>query len=354
MKKVIQKFEIEYLQVLDENGKVDKENMPKLTDKQIKELYETMILVRTFDEKALLMQRQGRIGSYLQVKGQEASQVGSVYALKDKDWLFPMYRSSGALIARKQPMDLLYMYWGGDERGLKSPDNVNNFPMAIPVGTQTAHASGAAWAAKIKGTDEISMVFMGDGATSKSEFHTGLNFAGVFQVPCVFVCENNQYAISTPRSRQTHSETIAQKAIAYGIKGIQVDGNDIFAVYAAAKQAIDDARKGKGPTLIECVTYRMADHSTSDDAKKYRKDAEVKKWEKKDPVLRLEKYMKDNKLLTESYKKKVQEDAKKKVEAAVEKYESQPAPKKDDIFTYMFEEMPEQLKDQYDRFEGGK
>ena len=215
MRKVIHKFEIEHLQVLDENGNVDKKEMPKLSNKQIKELYETMILVRAFDEKSLLMQRQGRIGSYLQVKGQEASQVGSVYALKDKDWIFPMYRSSGALIARKQPISVLYQYWGGDERGLISPKNVNNFPMAIPVGTQTAHASGAAWAEVIKGTKNVSMVFMGDGATSKSEFHTGLNFAGVYNAPCVFVCENNQFAISTPREKQTHAKTIAKKAIAY-------------------------------------------------------------------------------------------------------------------------------------------
>lgn len=354
MKKVIQKFEIEYVQVLDEDGKVDKNLMPKLSEKQIKELYETMILVRAFDEKALLLQRQGRIGSYLQVKGQEASQVGSVYALKDKDWMFPMYRSSGALIARKQPLDLLYLYWGGDERGLKSPDSVNNFPMAIPVGTQTAHASGAAWASVLKGTKDVSLVFMGDGATSKSEFHTGLNFAGVYQAPCIFVCENNEFAISTPRKKQTHAATIAQKAIAYGINGVQVDGNDIFAVYKVVSEAINNARNGKGPTLVECMTYRMADHSTSDDAKKYRKESEVKKWEKKDPVLRFEKYMVKNKLLSDAYKKKVYSEAKQKVEDAVEKYEATKPAKKDDIFTYMFKEMPQQLKDQYDGFKRGE
>lgn len=354
MRKLIHDFKVEYLQVLNEDGSVDKKEMPKLSAKQIKELYEMMVLVRTFDEKALVLQRQGRIGSYLQVKGQEASQVGSVYALKDKDWMFPMYRSSGALIARKQPIEVIYQYWGGDERGHISPKEVNNFPMTIPVGTQIAHASGAAWASVIKGSKEVSLVFFGDGATSKSEFHTGLNFAGVYNAPCIFVCENNQFAISTPREKQTHAQTIAQKAIAYGMRGIQVDGNDIFAVYSAVSKAVEDARKGKGPALVECLTYRMADHSTSDDAKKYRKEADVKRWLKKDPVLRLEKYMKKAGLLTEAYKKKVEKDAKQKIEKAVEKYEAAAPAKKDDMFTYMFEEMPEQLKDQYEGFKGGE
>ena len=353
VKKVIGKFEVEYLQVLDEEGNADEALMPKLTGRQIKELYENMILVRTFDDKAFSMQRQGRIGSYLQVKGQEAAQVGSVYALQDKDWLFPMYRSSGALLARKQPMHLLYLYWGGDERGLKSPENVNNFPIAIPVGTQIPHAVGAAWASNLLGKKEVSLVFFGEGATSKADFHTAMNFAGVYQVPCILVCENNQWAISVPRKIQTHSETIAQKGIAYGVKGIQVDGNDIFAVYKAVKEAVDDARAGKGPALIECMTYRIGDHSTSDDAKKYRGEKEVEEWAKKDPVLRLERYMKKKKLLDEAYKKKVLENAKETVEKEVKKYEEYPAPDREDIFKYTFAEMPQQLKDQFEEFKNG-
>src|SRR3989344_4731023 len=275
VKKVIQKFKVEFLQVLNEKGNIDKKLMPKLTKEKIKQLYESMILVRTFDDKAFSLQRQGRIGTYLQVKGQEAIQVGATILLEDKDWLFPMYRNSAALIIRKHPMEMILQYWSGDERGLKSPDNVNNFPIAIPVGSHIPHAVGAAWAAKLKGDKTISLVFFGDGATSKADFHTGMNFAGVFQVPAILICENNQYAISVPRKIQTRSETIAQKAIAYGIKGIQVDGNDIFAVYKSTQDAIKQARKGKGPTLIECLTYRMGDHSTSDDAQRYRKSKEV-------------------------------------------------------------------------------
>src|SRR3989338_4321266 len=250
VQKVAAKFEVEYLHVMDENGKVDKSLMPKLSEKQIKELYELMILMRTFDEKAFLLQRQGRIGTYIQFKGQEASQLGSAYALEDKDWMFPMYRSGGALIARKYPMHQLLQYYGGDERGLKS-GAINNFPICIPVGTQTPHAVGCAWASKLKGEKAVSLVYTGEGGTSKGDFHEGLNFAGIHKVPCVIVVENNQYAISVPTKSQTASETFAQKAIAYGINGIRVDGNDVFAVYKATKEAVDNARAGKGPALIE-------------------------------------------------------------------------------------------------------
>ncbi len=351
VKKVIEKFEVEYLQVLDENGKADEELMPKLSDKQIKELYELMILMRTFDDKAFSMQRQGRIGTYIQFKGQEASQLGSAYALEDKDWMFPMYRSGGALIVRKYPMNQLLQYYGGDERGLKA-GTINNFPISIPVGTQTPHAVGCAWASKLKGEKVVSLGYTGEGGTSKGDFHEGLNFAGIHKVPCIIVVENNQYAISVPTKKQTASETFAQKAIAYGINGIQVDGNDVFAVYKATKEAVDNARAGKGPTLIEAFTYRLADHSTSDDAKKYRSDKEVQEWSKKDPVIRLEKYMRSKKLLDDKYKAEVAKKAKEKVEKEVEIYEKTPAPDPKDMFTYTFAELTDNLKEQIKDFEG--
>ena len=335
VKKTIAEFKVEYIQVLDEKGNVDKELMPKLSDKQIKEMYEKMVLVRTFDEKALNMQRQGRIGSYLQVKGQEASQVGSVYALNKDDWMFPMYRSSGALIARNHPIDLLFLYWGGDERGLQSPKGINNFPISIPVGTQTAHAAGAGWAAAIKGEKKVSLGFLGDGATSKSEFHTGLNFAGVFGAHTVFVCENNQFAISTPRERQTHAETIAQKGIAYGIRCLQVDGNDVFAMYKATKEAMSYALKGQ-PTFIEADTYRMEHHTTSDDWKKYRSTKEVKEWEKKDPILRLRKYMESKRIWNTSKEEKLRKEIAAVVKTASKKYLAIKPPAREEMFKYMF------------------
>ncbi len=345
-RKVVQNFNVEYLQVMDKNGYVDEKLMPKLSGKQIKELYELMILARTFDDKAFSLQRQGRIGTYLQFKGQEASQVGSAYALEEQDWLFPMYRSSAALITRKQPMHMILQYYGGDERGLKAPPNLNNFPIILCVGTQIPIAAGCAWASKLKNEKVVSMVYFGDGASSKADFHEGLNFAGVYNAPCIFMCENNQYAISVPRKKQTAAQTIAQKAIAYNMNKIQVDGNDVFAVYKATKEAVANARAGKGPALIEALTYRVADHSTSDDAKRYRPDDEVKSWLKKDPILRLEKYMRAKKLLDDSYKKQAAQKAKEKVEKEVEAYENIEEPDPEDIFKYTFKEMTPELKEQ--------
>ena len=345
-KKVLKDFKVEYLQILDEEGSCDESLMPKISNEQIKKIYETIILIRVFDQKAFNMQRQGRLGTYIQFKGQEACQVGSAMALEDKDFLFPMYRNTGLLIARKHPMVQMLQYWNGDERGMKSPDNVNNFPISIPVGTHPIHAAGAAWAAKLRNTKQIAISYFGDGATSKGDFHEAMNFSGVFSLPAVFVCENNQFAVSVPRNKQTHSETIAQKAIAYGFEGIQVDGMDVFAVYKATKDAVDKARGGKGPTLIECYTYRMCDHSTSDDASRYRPKEEMELWAKKDPVSRLEKYMGKKGLLDDAYREKVLKHSQEAVEKAVTEFEKLSAPDPKDIFKYVFAEMTEQQKEE--------
>ena len=345
-KKVIKEFKVEYLQVLDEEGNCDESLMPKLSNEDIKKIYEMLVLTRVFDQKAFNMQRQGRLGTYIQFKGQEACQVGSAFALEDNDFIFPMYRNSGLLIARKHPIVQVLQYWSGDERGLRSPDNVNNFPIAIPVGTHVPHAVGAAWAAKLRGTKQVSVVYFGDGATSKGDFHEGINFAGVFNVPVVFICENNQYAISVPRKKQTHSDTIAQKAIAYGFEGIQVDGMDIFAVIKAMTNAVEKARAGNGPTLIECFTYRMGDHSTSDDASKYRSKEEVEQWAKKDSIERLEKYMRKKGLLDDKYKDSILNKSKEIIEKAVTEFEKMPAPDPRDIFKYVFAEMTSQQKEE--------
>ena len=345
-KKVLKEFKVEYLQILDEEGSCDESLMPKISNEQIKKIYETIILIRVFDQKAFNMQRQGRLGTYIQFKGQEACQVGSAMALEDKDFLFPMYRNTGLLIARKHPMVQMLQYWNGDERGMKSPDNVNNFPISIPVGTHLIHAAGAAWAAKLRNTKQIAISYFGDGATSKGDFHEAMNFSGVFSLPAVFICENNQFAISVPRNKQTHSETIAQKAIAYGFEGIQVDGMDVFAVYKGTKDAVDKARGGKGPTLIECYTYRMCDHSTSDDASRYRPKEEMELWAKKDPVSRLEKYMRKKGLLDDAYREKVLKHSQETVEKSVTEFEKLSAPDPKDIFKYVFAEMTEQQKEE--------
>ncbi len=345
-KKVLKDFKVEYLQVLDENGNCDESLMPKLSSEEIKKMYGMIVLIRVFDQKAFNMQRQGRLGTYIQFKGQEACQAGSAAVLNDDDWVFPMYRNSALLIARKHPIVQVLQYWNGDERGLKAPNNVNNFPIAIPVGTHLIHAAGAAWAAKLKGTKQVSIAYFGEGATSKGDFHEAMNFAGVYGAPCIFLCENNQFAISVPRSKQTHAETIAQKAIAYGFEGIQIDGMDIFAVYKATKDAVDKARAGKGPTLIEAFTYRMCDHSTSDDASRYRSKEEVESWAKKDPIERLEKYMRKKGLLDDAYKAKVLEQSQQVIEKAVTDFEKLAPPDPEDIFKYVYAEMTEQQKEE--------
>ena len=345
-KKVLKDFKVEYLQVLDENGNCDESLMPKLSNEEIKKMYEMIVLIRVFDQKAFNMQRQGRLGTYIQFKGQEACQAGSAAVLNDDDWIFPMYRNSALLIARKHPIVQVLQYWNGDERGLKAPDAVNNFPIAIPVGTHIIHATGAAWAAKLKGTKQVAISYFGEGATSKGDFHEAMNFAGVYGAPCIFLCENNQFAISVPRSKQTHAETIAQKAIAYGFEGIQIDGMDIFAVYKATKDAVDKARAGKGPTLIEAFTYRMCDHSTSDDASRYRSKEEVESWAKKDPIERLERYMRKKGLLDDAYKAKVLENSQNVIEKAVSEFEKLPPPDPKDMFSYVYAEMTPQQKEE--------
>jgi len=345
-KRVLNEFKVEYLQILDENGNCDEALMPKLSNDEIKKIYEMIVLIRIFDQKAFNMQRQGRLGTYIQFKGQEACHIGSAFALQDNDFLFPMYRNSGLLIARKQPIVQVLQYWSGDERGQISPANVNNFPISIPVGTQTIHAAGAAMAAKLKNTKQVSIVYFGDGATSKGDFHEAMNFAGVYQLPVVFLCENNQFAISVPRKEQTHSETIAQKAIAYGFEGVQVDGMDVFAVYKVVKDAVDNARAGKGATLIECYTYRLCDHSTSDDASRYRSKEEFDAWLKKDSIERLEKYMRKKNLLDDNYKEKILKQSQEIIEKAVTEFEKLPAPEPKDIFKYVFAEMTPQQKEE--------
>lgn len=339
---------MEMLQILNEMGNVKEKLMPKLSVNEIKKMYERMVLARIFDETALKLQREGRMGTYASHMGQEACQIGSTFALSKEDWVFPAFRENAALMNRDYPMHMLYMYWMGDERGSKVPEGVNCLPVSIPVGTQTLHAVGFAWAAKMKGKSIVSLVYFGDGATSEGDFHEAMNFAGVFKVPCIFLCQNNQWAISTPRKRQTSSETLAQKAFAYGFEGVLVDGNDIFAVYKATKQMAEKARKGLGPGMIECYTYRMSDHTTADDAKRYRSEQEVKEWRKKDPILRLRLYMEKNEIWDEKYEENVVKRAKEKVNEAVEKAESVEFPNPEDIINYTFENLGEQLIEQRD------
>lgn len=244
------------------------------------------------------------------------------------------------------PLNKFYLYWMGNEMGSQAPEGINVMPVSVPVGSQTLHAVGLAWAGKLRGEKIVSIVYFGDGATSKADFHEAMNFAGVFKTPTIFFCQNNQYAISVPRSLQTASKTIAQKAIAYGFGGIQVDGNDLFAVFAATKEAAETARSGGGPTLIEGVTFRFGPHTTADDPTKYRTEKEIEPWRPLDPLVRLRLYLKEKGLWNEGIEQRLTEEAQKEIDQAVKDAEAVSVPELEDIFKYVFAEMTPQLKEQ--------
>jgi pyruvate dehydrogenase E1 component alpha subunit len=305
-----------------------------------------MVFIRLADQKALVLQRQGRMGTYAPIWGQEACQVGSAYVLQGGDWVFPAFRELAASLMMGIPLKTVYLYWMGNEEGSRAPDGVNMMPVSIPVGTHPLHAVGTAWAAKIKGDKIVTLSYFGDGATSKGDFHEAMNLAGVFKAPTLFFCQNNQFAISVPRKIQTASETIAQKAIAYGMDGIQVDGNDLFAVYAVTKEAVDKARSGGGATLIEGVTYRFGPHTTADDPTKYRKEDEIERWKPLDPLVRLRLYLKERGIWSDEVEKRMTEEAQKEINQAVIDAEAVPAPELEEIFKYVYAEMTPQLKEQ--------
>jgi pyruvate dehydrogenase E1 component alpha subunit len=343
---IIESCSVKRLDILNKDGQADESLLPSLSEDQIKRLYELMVQARTFDHRALNLQREGRIGTYASILGQEASQIGTVFATEKNDWLFPSFRENGVILARGQEMYRILQYWGGDERGLIAPDDSHIFTVSIPVGTHILHAVGAAMAMKYRGERAAALVYFGDGGTSEGDFHEGMNFAGVFKAPVVFICQNNQWAISVPREKQTAARTIAQKAFAYGFEGIQVDGNDIFAVYKAAKEALDKAKNGGGPTLIECHTYRMSDHTTADDASRYRTKQEVEAWKEKDPILRLKLFMERKGLWTEEYEKAVQAEAANMVDEAEKKAEAVEHASPSDMLTYTFETLTPRQKKQ--------
>ena len=332
--KVIEKFEVKYLQVVDESGNADPAVFPAVRDETIKKFFETIILVRAYNDRALSLQREGRLGTYASIYGQEASQVGSALALGRDDWVFPSFRESGVFLSLGYPLWQMLRYWKGDERGMKIPKELNILPMSVPVGTHIPHATGAAWAMKIKGHKNAAVCYFGDGGSSRGDSHEGFNMAGVFSLPVVYICQNNQWAISVPRERQTAARTIAQRAYGYGFEGIQVDGNDVFSVYKATKDALEKAKKGEGPTLIECFTYRLHDHTTSDDAARYRSEEEVTEWKKKEPLIRLRLFMQKKGLWTDEYEKGVSAGAKELVDKAIEEEEAYPSSLPADIILY--------------------
>lgn len=335
------------LQIMDENGVIVDESLRPavLTDEVIKAAYEKMLFMKMADQKANNLQRTGRMGTYASIRGQEAAQMGAGLAIKPEDWLVPAFRELGIMWLHGIPIENIYVYWMGNERGSLPPPNVNCIPISIVVGSHMLHGVGIGMGMKKRGAQTVSVSFFGDGATSEGDFHEAMNCAGIFKPNAIFICQNNQWAISVPRSHQTKSETIAQKAQAYGIPGIQVDGNDLLAMYLAVETARERALRGEGSTLIEAYTYRLGDHTTSDDAKKYRDPAEVELWKPRDPIIRLQKYLASKNLWNQVYEDELVAKYEKEIDIIVEKAQAityNPA----DMFDFTYAQLTPRLQAQ--------
>jgi pyruvate dehydrogenase E1 component alpha subunit len=268
--------------------------------------------------------------------------------MQPNDWVASAFRELGVWLHRKAPLYNILLYWYGNEFGMKMPEEVRILPVSIPIASQLQHATGLAYAARYKGEDDVAIGYVGDGGTSQGDFHEALNFAAVTKTPNVFIVQNNQFAISTRRAVQTNVRTIAQKALAYGMPGIQVDGNDVFAMYAVTKEAIDRARRGDGPTLIEAYTYRLGAHTTADDPTVYRDDEEVKEWEKKDPIDRLQKYLYANNIWDEEQDKVFREEREKFVKSEFKRVEKSDEIVLDEVFDYIYAERTPIVQEGYD------
>lgn len=333
---------VESLSILDQDGHVDADLEPSIPDEDLRRLFKYMLLARRYDERMLRLQRQGRIGTYGPALGQEAASLGPAYVMREDDWFIPSFREPSAMLYRGWPIDKLILWWGGNEVGSTPPEGLRDLPICVPVASQVLSAAGIAWGCKLKKENTVAVAFVGDGGTSEGDFHEGLNCAATFHVPLILIVQNNQWAISLPRTKQTASKTLAQKAIAYGINGIQADGNDILAMIVAAREAIDKARNGGGPTLIEAVTYRLGVHTTADDPKKYRTAEEVEQWKPRDPLLRFWTYVKNKSVLDEKGREVLEEEIAAEITAAVERAEAY-EPNVTEPFEHCFAEMPNHL-----------
>jgi pyruvate dehydrogenase E1 component alpha subunit len=331
-------------QILTPSGALNQES--PLEVEMIRRLYRAMVFARTYDRKGTALQKQGRLATYAPFEGQEAAQVGSAAALDPDDWMAATYRDGAAMWMQGYPLELLLAGRTGDERGGSPPVHVPVLPPSITVGGHMVHAVGLGWAAKLRGESRIAITYFGDGATSEGDFHEAMNIAAVFSVPCVFFCQNNGWAISLPREEQTRSETIAQKAIAYGMPGVQIDGNDLLGVYQTTKEAIDRARGGGGPTLIEAVTYRLGPHTTADDPARYRGADLTEEWRQRDPLERVRRFLSEREVWSESWQQQIEKEAAEEVDLAIERAEGLAPLGPGDIFDAMFETLPPHLAKQ--------
>ncbi|WP_049928468.1 pyruvate dehydrogenase (acetyl-transferring) E1 component subunit alpha [Halopiger goleimassiliensis] len=349
----VAEFTIESVRVLDADETVDDGLLPELSDEALLDLYEAMKRSRRLDERAIALQRRGELGTYAPAIGQEAAQVGTAYAMADDDWIVPSFREQPALLVHGTPPDRILQYALGMEEGGEIPGGEGGLPPAIPVGTQPLHAAGIGWGERLQGRENVAVTYFGDGATSEGDVYEALNFAGVYDAQTVFVCQNNRYAISTGIEKQTAAETLAQKAIAAGIEGIQVDGNDVLGVYRVAQEALDLARDGE-PVLIEALTYRRSMHTTSDDPTVYREREEEAEWEARDPIVRFQVFLEDRDLLDEGTKAEIDERIESELAEAIDRArEARDRVDPADMFRFVYDDLPPELEAQLEAFEGG-
>lgn len=343
------KFEIQFYQYLNQHGELNSaqhgEQVPELAHDftQLKKLYRSMALIRQMDQKAYALQRTGKMGTYAACTGQEAIGVGFGSAIKADDVLVPYYRGQASMIQHGARIEEILLYWGGDERGSDFQNETarQDFPISVPISTQLLHATGVAKAMQIKAEKRCVFTETGEGGTSEGDFYEALNVAGIWNLPVIFIINNNQWAISVPSSIQTACESYAQKAFAAGIEGVQVDGNDIIAVKAIAEKAAQKARDGGGATLIECVSLRLCDHTTADDATRYRPEGELDEGWKKEPMLRLRKYLQANQQWSEQQEEEMNAAIAAEIQQAVDNYLNTPADNPQSMFDYLYAELPE-------------
>lgn len=344
--KIVARGEIKRLEVLAADGSVDKKLEPKLSADLLRAMYKMMFQIRALDERAVKLQRSGRLGTYPIITGQEATQCIPPFALKKTDWVVPTYRGGGVHLSRGMAPRYALLYWAGDDRGMQFPPENNDMIFSIPVGTHLTQAAGLAWGEKLKKKNGLALAYCGDGTSSKGDLHEALTFAGQFKLPAIFLIENNGWAISVPRHAQSASETLAQKAWGYGIEGLQVDGNDALAVYKAVADAAARARAGKGATLLEMETYRIGDHSTADDASRYRTERDVAPWRKRDPIARFKKYLTKKKIWDDKADAKLAVETREWIDEEIRAYEAFPPPNPLDMFANNYARAPWPLEEE--------
>ena len=315
-----------------------------LPENELLELYRRMVMLRTYDERSVVYHRQGRIGTYAIYWNHEAIQAGATFALGDQDWIFPSYRESAIGLVRGMPVETLLQWWRGHPSGWWSPADWNVASISVPIASHLPHAAGLAWGKKLKGEDTVAMAFFGDGATSEGEFHEGVNLAAVMNAPVVFVCNNNQWAISTPIEAQTRAESLADKAVGYGIPGVRVDGLDVLAVYEAARDAVARARSGGGPTLIEAVHYRAAPHATADDPRAYIDLERVEEERARECVGRYEAVLRESGVLTDEHAAAVKQECEDLMRAGITAAEAEPPGDPELLFANAYVDPPESMR----------